>query len=170
MEFREVIERRRSIRAYSERPVDPSRLERILHATSRAPSAGNLQAYRVVVVRADARRKALAGAAEDQEFLAQAPLDLVFFADPDRSSERYGLRGASLYAIQDATIAAAFAVLAATNEGLSTVWVGAFDERAVQRICGEHRLRPVAIVALGYGSENPPETPRRSLQEIVREV
>lgn len=170
MEFQEVVEQRRSIRIYSDVPVDPVAVDRILHVISRAPSAGNLQAYRIFVVSSAPKRRALAVAAGDQEFLAQAPLDLVFFADPGRSAVKYGDRGASLYCVQDATIAATFAVLAATNEGLSTVWVGAFDESAVQVVCGEKRLRPVAIVPIGHGAENPVYTPRRDLSEIVREV
>lgn len=170
MEFREVIARRRSIRAYSDEGIEHGSLERILRTALRAPSAGNLQAWRVVVVRSVPQRQALAAAAGGQEFLAQAPVDLVFFADPDRSAAKYGRRGASLYAVQDATIAATFAVLAATDEGLSTVWVGAFDEAVVATVCGERRLRPVAIVPVGHGAEEPPETSRRDLGEIVRNL
>ena len=170
MEFRELIEHRRSIRDYSADLVDPVALDRILHLVSRAPSAGNLQAYRIFVVRSALKRRALAVAAGGQEFLAQAPLDLIFFADPDLSAATYGDRGASLYAVQDATIAATFAVLAATNEGLSTAWVGAFDESAVRAVCGETKLRPVAIVPIGHGAETPVETSRRNLREIVREI
>jgi nitroreductase len=170
MEFPELIQRRHSVRAYSAEPVDPVVLERILHAVSRAPSAGNLQAYRIDIVRNEQKRRALAMAAGEQDFLAQAPLDLVFFADSDRSAATYGKRGASLYAIQDATIAAAYAILAATNEGLSTAWVGAFDDSSVSVVCGERKLRPVAIVPVGYGAETPKATPRRPLDEIIHEV
>jgi nitroreductase len=170
MEFRELIEHRHSIRRYSADLVDPAALDRILHLVSRAPSAGNLQAYRIIVVRSASKRRTLAVAAGGQEFLAQAPIDLVFLADPDRSAATYGNRGATLYAVQDATIAATFAVLAATNEGLSTAWVGAFGESAVRAVCGETKLRPVAIVPIGHGAETPDETPRRNLGEIVREI
>jgi nitroreductase len=170
VEFREVIGRRRSIRVYSEASVDPAALDRVLHAVSRAPSAGNLQAYRIFVIGSPRKRQVLAAAAGDQAFLAQAPLDLVFFADPDRSATKYGRRGASLYAVQDATIAATFAVLAATNENLSTVWVGAFDEAAVRAVCGEAKLRPIAIIAVGHGAEDPSETSRRDLREMVQEL
>lgn len=164
-----MVARRRSVRAYTDVPVEPERLERVLRAAARAPSAGNLQAWKVVVVRSLPRRQALATAAEGQGFVAQAPLDLVFFADPDRSAEKYGKRGASLYAIQDATIAATFALLAATDEGLATAWVGAFDEGLVSAICEERRLRPVAILPVGHGAERPVETPRRDLRESVEE-
>lgn len=169
MEFQRVVELRCSVRKYTPQPVDPEALQRILYLTSRAPSAGNLQAYRIVVVRSARKREALSVAAGGQEFLSQAPVDLVFFADPERSAATYGPRGASLYAVQDATIAATFTVLAATNEGYATAWVGAFDESAVAAVCGEDRLRPVAIVPLGHAAERPGETPRRDLGETVCE-
>lgn len=85
MEFRDVLERRRSIRAYTSEPIDRNAIDRILHAVVRAPSAGNLQAVRVYLVRDRARRRRLAEAAQNQEFVASAPVDLVFFADPVRS-------------------------------------------------------------------------------------
>lgn len=169
MEFEKVLELRRSVRRYTAQPVDAEALRRILRLTSRAPSAGNLQAYRIVVVRSARKREALSAAAGGQEFLSEAPIDLVFFADPDRSAASYGPRGASLYAVQDATIAATFAVLAATNEGYATAWVGAFDESEVRAACDENKLRPVAIVPLGHAAETPNETPRRDLGDIVCE-
>ena len=170
MEFEEVLTRRRSTRAYAPTPVDPAALDRVLRAAMRAPSAGNRQAYRICLVRSPSARRALARAAGDQAFLAEAPVDLVFFIDPERSAESYGDRGRSLYAVQDATIAAAFAVLAATNEDLASAWVGAFDEAAVREVCREAQLRPVAIVPLGRGAETPRATPRRPLREMVREL
>ncbi len=170
MDFQEVVARRRSTRAYSSEAVHPGALDRILRSAVRAPSAGNLQAYRVIVVTSAGRRKDLARAAGDQAFLLQAPLDLVFFADPDRSEAKYGERGARLYSVQDATIAATFAVLAATNEGLASAWVGAFDDTAVRAVCGEVRRRPVAIIPVGHEGERPDETPRRPLSSLVREL
>jgi nitroreductase len=170
MEFRVVIERRRSIRHYSAEPVAPDVLDRILREVSRAPSAGNLQAYRIAVVETAKKRHALAVAAESQEFIEEAPVALVFFADPDRSVTRYGERGATLYSVQDATIAATFALLAATDEGLGSVWVGAFDEAAVRSICGMEAQRPVAIVLIGHSAEAPAASPRRAIGQTIVKV
>ena len=170
MEFRDIIERRRSIRAYTSEPIDRNAIDRILHAVVRAPSAGNLQAVRVYLVRDRARRRRLAEAAQNQEFVASAPVDLVFFADPARSRAKYGIRGEHLYCVQDATIAATYANLAATNEGLASGWVGAFDDEKVRQACSEPDLLPVAIVPVGHGAEEPPPTSRRPPAEIVREL
>lgn len=171
MNFFELIESRRSVRAYSPAPIEPEKLHAILEAANRAPSAGNLQAYEIYLVRDAAVRRLLARAALDQFFLAQAPVVLVFCTHARRSAERYGRRGAELYALQDATVACTFAMLAAAAQGLGTVWVGAFDEEAVRRAIGAPEAhRPVAILPVGYPAEQPQATPRRSLSELVHEV
>jgi nitroreductase len=61
-------------------------------------------------------------------------------------------------------------MLAATALGLSTVWVGAFDDAAVRRVLGCPDLLPVAILPIGYPAEEPKPTPRRSLADLVHEV
>ncbi len=171
MEFFDVLEARHSIRAYEARPVEPEKLQCILEAVRRAPSAGNLQAYEIYLVRDEHRRVTLAAAAGDQEFLIQAPLSLVFCAHASLSAVRYGERGVQLYCIQDATIACTYAMLAAAALGLSTVWVGAFNAEDVRTVIGapeEHR--PVAILPMGYPAETPRIRARRSLSEIVHPV
>lgn len=171
MDFFDVVKERRSIRAYNAQPVEPEKLQRILEAANRAPSAGNLQAYEVYLVCDAKHRTALVQAAYDQEFLAQAPAVLVFCAHAARSAARYGKRGTDLYCVQDATIACTFAMLAATALGLSTVWVGAFDEDAVRQVIGAPQAhRPVAVLPIGYAAESPPIRPRRRLSDIVHQV
>lgn len=171
MEFTDLIEGRHSIRAFEEREIDQAVLERVLLSARRAPSAGNLQAFKVAVARDPAVRRGLAKAAFDQEFVAQAPLVLVFFADPSASAVKYGGRGKALYAVQDATIACAYAQLAACAAGLGACWVGAFRDRDVRAALGVGEdLLPVALLPLGYPAEEPRITPRRSLPEMVLET
>lgn len=168
MEFFEVVKERQSIRAYTDELIEPGKLQQILEAINRAPSAGNLQAYEVYAV-CDAKHKAaLVQAAGDQEFLAQAPIVLVFCAHAARSAERYGRRGVNLYSVQDATIACTFAMLAATALGLATVWVGAFDEQDVARVIdAPEDHRPVAMLPIGHAAETPRRRSRRDLKELV---
>ncbi len=171
MEFMTLIEERHSVRVYGDAPVAPEKLEKILHAANRAPSAGDLQAYSIVVARTLATRQALASAAADQQFVAQAPVVLVFLAEPETSSAKYGHRGESLYALQDATIACAYAQLAAHDLGLSACWVGAFRRRDVQEAIGAADAQmPVALLPIGYAAEQPQATPRRPLTELAREM
>ncbi len=168
-DFFEVIRSRHSVRSYTRTDVSEDDLSAVLDAMNRAPSAGNLQAYEVVVVRSRAHRQRLALAAYGQDFVADAPVVLVFFANPGRSREKYGERGAGLYACQDATIAAAHAQLAAHARGLATVWVGAFEDEAVRRaVAAPDGLRPSSLLIVGHPAESPEATPRRPLRELAR--
>jgi len=170
MDFFELVVQRHSIRAYRPTPIEEEKLIRILETANRAPSAGNLQAYEIVVVRSQETKRALAAAALNQTFLAQAPVVLVFFANKSRSAAKYGRRGSELYALQDATIACAYAQLAATALGLATVWVGAFDDESVSQILhAPSDWRPAAILPIGYPAERPEPTPRRPLSSLVHE-
>ena len=148
--------------------VETAKLDKILAAAIAAPSAGNLQAYEIVVVRQAATRSLLAEAAHGQAFLAQAPVVQVFLADPASRAARYAVRGQRLFCVQDATIAATHAQLAATALGLCSCWVGAFDDRrAGQVLAAPERLRPVCLLAIGYGAEQPERTPRRHISDLV---
>ena len=171
MEFFEVVKARHSIRAFTAKPIEPDKLQAILDAANRAPSAGNLQAYEIYAVSRRAVLTALADAAFGQEFVAQAPVALVFCANPKRSVRRYAQRGTSLYCIQDATIACAYAQLAATALGLASVWVGAFNDDAVRDAIGVGQdLLPVAVLPIGYAGQEPEESSRRSLSSLVHHI
>lgn len=169
MTFRELIAARRSVRSYKGLPVEPEKLQAILDAAIAAPSAGDLQSFEVVIVEEGAGKSALAKAASGQGFLASAPLLLVFCADVERGRSQYGDRGAQLFALQDATIAATYAQLAAAAEGLGSCWVGAFDDARVREVLAiPDRLRPIAILAVGYPAELPEPRTRRNLNDLLR--
>ncbi len=171
MDFYDVLKRRHSVRAFQDREIEEEKLKKITSAFALAPSAGNLQAYIVFIVKDKRMKEELASAALDQSFIAEAPIVLVFCADQKRSEIRYGERGFQLYSVQDATIAAAYAQLAATAEGLGSVWVGAFDPLEVSRIvnAGSYTV-PVAIIPIGYPAEQPSLRERREIKEIVKEL
>ena len=169
MDFFEVVEARRSVRSYLDKEVEQEKIQKILETVNKAPSAGNLQGYEVIIVRDANRKAALRDAAYGQTVLTQVPVALVFCADHLLSSSKYGSRGYNLYAIQDATIAAAYCQLAATALGLATVWVGAFDPEAVAKaVETPEGITPVAIIPIGYAAESPEMRPRRDLNDLVR--
>ena len=171
MEFFDVLNQRHSIRAFQPTPIEPEKLDQILEAINRAPSAGNRQAYEVYLTLDDAHKAALVSAANGQEFLAQASAVLVFCAHPALNAERYGKRGENLYAVQDATIACTYAMLAATALGLSSVWVGAFNDEAVrQAVEAPEDQRPVAVLPVGYAAEEPRLRDRRPLNGIIHRL
>ncbi len=171
MEFFDVIKNRHSIRVFTDQPVEPEKLQKILETANLAPSAGNLQAYEIYVVTDAKKRDGLSCAALAQEYIAVAPVALVFCTHPELTEGRYTERGTRLYTLQDATIACSFAMLAATNLGLGSVWVGTFDEKVVRMIVGAPDSQvPVVILAVGYPGEFPEQHPRRSLNNIAHWV
>jgi len=168
MDILQTIAKRRSIRAFKSDPVPREALVQILEAARAAPSAGNLQAREIIVVRDRTVKKALAEAALGQEFIEEAPIDMVFCINPRRSEQRYGERGRSLYCIMDTAASVENALLAAHALGLGACWVGAFHDRMVAAALNLPRdLRPVAIVSLGYPAESPEPTPRLRFEEFV---
>lgn len=168
-DFFQLIRSRHSIRAYEPTDVEDADLKQILLALNLAPTAGDLQAYEIVVVRDKNKRKRLAEAAHEQKFVADAPVVIAFFMNPARARKRYGKRGEHLYAFQDAAIAATYAQLAAHALGLGSVWVGDFDDDEVcEALDVPPGLRPAALLVIGHPAEAPEATPRRSLDDLVR--
>ena len=170
MDLLETLKQRYSVRAYKDRPVPEEALKTVLQAANDAPSAGNLQPFEIIVVRDAGTRRALAKTSYEQWFVAQAPVVLVFFTNPDRNREKFGQLGADFFAVQDATIACAYAVLAATAMGLGTCWIGAFHDQEVRDLIGAPASwRPVAILPVGYPADEPKPRERRALGDLVHE-
>src|SRR4030067_1613947 len=138
MEFSEVIRKRHSIRVFKAQPVEEEKLQQILEIANLAPSSGNLQAYEIYVVTNAKKRDGLSCAALAQDYVAKAPVAMVFCTHPELTQGRYTERATHLDTGQDATIACSFAMLAATNLGLGCVWVGTFDEKVVRMIIAAH--------------------------------
>lgn len=171
MDFFEVVKKRHSIRAFKSQKIKEEDLKRIYETINSAPSAGNLQAYEVFVVEDKEILKRLVDASYGQDFISEAPIVLIFCANPDLNIWKYGSRGSNLYSIQDATIACSYAQLAVTALGLGSVWIGAFDEEKVKQILNlSPNLRPVAILPVGYPDETPQPTPRRSLDNLIKKI
>jgi nitroreductase len=168
-DFFATVRHRHSIREYQpDMLVEPEKLHAILEMACAAPSAGDLQAYQIVVIRDPIERAALGQAAHAQDFVAIAPVCLVFCAEPARSALQFGERGAQLYAIQDATIAAAYAQLAAVAAGMGSTWIGQFHESEVRSLLNlDPDLIPVALISLGYPAALPEHSSRRRLTDIV---
>jgi nitroreductase len=168
-DFFETVRHRHSVRRYQpDMAVESEKLYAILEMACAAPSAGDLQAYQIVVVRELADRQALVHACHQQDFIAEAPVCLVFCADPSRSASAFGERGAKLYALQDTTIAAAYAQLAIVAAGMGSIWIGYFDEDKVREALKlEPGLMPLALLSLGYPAELPEPSSRRRLDEVV---
>lgn len=148
MNLDSILEKRHSVRDYTDLVPSNREMEKVVGAAMSAPSAGDLKARKVFTYRKGSRR----GLDESlhQEWAKNAPYLLVFCADL-KAAEPFGDRGRELYCVQDATISAAFAMLKATEIGLGTCWIGSFDEKKVKEEAGlPSQTRPVAILAAGY--------------------
>lgn len=171
MEFFDTVKNRHSVRKFQDRKVEDEKLKMILETANSAPSAGNLQAYEIFLVKDKKKKQLLVEAAYGQDFIEEADIVLVFCANPKKSSWKYGKRGRDLYCIQDATIAASYAQLAVSDLKLGSVWVGAFDEKEVLKVLGNpNDVMPIAIIPIGYPDEKPRITSRRKLDDLVHKV
>jgi len=167
-EFYEFVKNRRSIRKFLSKEVENEKIEKILKIMKEAPSAGNLQAYKVIIVKNEKIKKEICKACFHQKFIEEAPLVFVFFAKPKISSIYYGKRG-TFYSILDATIAATYAMLAIHCLDLSTCWVSAFNDEELIKILKEDGI-PIAVFPIGYPAEKPKHPGRKELKELVKEI
>ncbi len=168
-ELARFLSGRSSVRRYQDREVEPEILEQVVNLAATAPSAGNVESWDVVVVTDPSVRESLADSALSQEHVGQAPVALVVCANYVRSMARYSERGI-LYALEDATIAATYLMLAAHAAGLSTCWTGGFDDDMVRDILGlPTHIRPITILTVGYGAEAAISPQRRDVHEHIHQ-
>ena len=172
MELSEVIRRRRMVRSYEDRPVDPAELRRVLDAATRAPSAGFTQGWELVV---------LQGADETERFwrhtlppperaafrwpgLLRAPVLVLPLASPEPYLVRYaegdkagsGLHEAGAWPVPYWEVDCAFAtmllILAAVDAGLGALFFAIFRGEAelLAELGVPEGYRPIGAVALGH--------------------
>ena len=160
----EAIQRRFSVRQYQERPVEPERLDRVLEAARLAPSASNRQEWRFVVVTDVDMRRRLMEAAKGQRFVAEAA---VLIAACAVGTDHVMPCGQPSYPI-DVAIALEHIALQATEEGLGTCWIGAFDEDKVKELLDiPDSVRVVELMTLGYPATVAGPKSRLGQDEIV---
>lgn len=170
-EVLKAVKERRSIRSFLKRDISDELIKKLIEALIWAPSAGNLQARKFYFVKNKETKTKLAQAALSQMFIAEAPLVIVGCIDKNIIYPRYGERGVSLYAIQDVACSITNAMLVAHENGLGSVWIGAFREEEVSKILNLPRhLRPVVLLPIGYPAYVPSTPPRVSLHEAVEFV
>jgi nitroreductase len=168
MDVLKAIKRRRSVRAFKDKDVPQEIVERLIDGARRAPSAGNIQPWEFIIVRKPEIKRRLAEAALDQTFIEEAPVVVVVCANENRSSRGYGVRGETLYCIQDTAAAIQNIHLLAYSLGLGTCWVGAFGEEEAREILKiPLGVRPVAIIPVGCPAESPSPPSRRPLRQII---
>jgi nitroreductase len=166
MEVIDAIRSRKSVRSYLDKAVEKEKLSRVLEAARMAPSAGNRQEWRFVVVTDPEKRRRLGEEAAGQRFIAEAPVVIAVCAQTDGRIMRCGQ---ACYPI-DVAIAVDHLTLAAVAEGLGTCWIGSFDPEEARRILAiPKEIVVVELLPLGYPRDPQPVAKSRlPLEAIVR--
>lgn len=165
MHFLELIKQRYSVRAYKPDSVEAEKLEQVLEAARLAPSACNRQPFQLIVFATAGRQEELRRIYH-RSWFSQAPLVICACGLPDRAWSR---KDGQNYVYVDTTIAMDYITLAATDLGLGTCWVAAFDPAAAREVLGlPSDVEPVAFTPLGYPADQPKAKERKSLPELVR--
>ena len=167
MEFNEILKRRYSCRSYNNKKVKDDDLNLILNNAILAPNAGNLQAWRFIVVKDDVKREQIATACLQQKWMFQAPIHIIIAADVEYVKKNYGDKD-QMYCIQDCTLAASNIILTATSLNLDTCFVSAFDKDMLKRALNiPENIIPYIVITLGYSDNNPEEKKRYNLSNMV---
>ena len=160
-----VMAKRRSTRKFLDKPVETTKIDKIIAAADTAPTAGNYQGFEIFYVRSLEKKKLLVDACNKQPYV-DAPVVLVFCKNPSRVKFDFSEYILKKFAIQDATLAAGYSQLAAQALGLSSIWIGMFDEQKVMDILGTD-LVPSSILCIGYPKQTKFPKPRRNLKDLV---
>lgn len=179
METLEAISSRRSVRKFSDQPVEREKLQIVLDAVRMAPSWANMQCWRFVVITNQAVKTAISELSFVESYftprgykvnpamkaLAEAPVVIVACAVPEQSGEMAG----QAYYMTDMGIAAENLMLAAHAVGLGSVFVGVFDEEKLGDLLDiPPGVRIVGLFPLGYPLGEAKTGPQRKpLEEIV---
>lgn len=164
MDVAKAIRDRRSVRAYEKKDIPQEVLGKILEAARLAPSANNRQPWKFVVVRDESKRKALAKAAKEQQFVAEAPVVIAAVA---LEPARVMTCSVPTYAV-DLAIAVDHITLAAVEQGLGSCWIGAFYQEDVKKILEiPDEYKVATLLTLGYPRNQARFKNRKSLDEIV---
>ena len=159
-----AIKMRRSIRHYKDKAVEEEKLGKVLEAGRLAPSAGNLQEWKFVVVRDKGTREKLAKTSTAERFIREAPVTIIACA----TVTDYVMECGQLAYPIDVAIAVDHITLKAVEEGLGTCWVGGFDEEEVKKILGiPNNIRIVTLLTVGYPKYVPGPRKRKRMEEIL---
>ena len=168
MELDKCIVGRKSIRSFKSNDVDHKLIAECLNAARYAPSAGNSQNWKFIVISDKSLRSQVVKLCDDNEWMVSAPVLIVVCSDLSKITKFYGSRGEALYSIQGVAASIQNLLLKAHDLGLSSCWVGTFDEVELSRILNiPGDARPQAIICLGYSKLDEESIGREPLDNFV---
>lgn len=160
-----VMLNRRSQRKFDNKEVENWKLDIIFAAADTAPTAGGFQGFEIYHIKNEDIKIKLVVAANKQPYV-NSPVVLVFCMNPSRVKMQFPSNILEKFSIQDATLAAAYAQLAAHSLGLSSIWIGMIDEREVMKAIGTD-LIPSSILCIGYPKKILQPKSKRTLSELI---
>jgi len=163
VDFLELAKKRYSVRAYKSTLVEDEKLKYILEAARMAPTGSNQQAFQLIVVHTKGREEELRRI-YDKDWFVQAPIIICACAttSPGQSYDE----GRSY---RNVAIVMDHLILAATNLGLGTCWIGAFNPKAARDILGlPEEVKPIVFATVGYSDDKPRPKVRKSIDELIR--
>ena len=163
-----VMLSRRSQRKFEIKDVEDWKLDIIFAAADTAPTAGGFQGFDIFHIKNQDIKIKLVVAANNQPYV-NAPVVLVFCMNPSRVKMKFSSETLKKFSIQDATLAAAYAQLAAHSLGLSSIWIGMIDEIKVMETIGTDLL-PSSILCIGYPKKVLQPKPKRALSELIHVI
>ena len=166
MNFLELVRKRCSVRQYSDRTVEPEKMDYVLEAARLAPSAVNKQPWHMLLVESEEKRQLLQSC-YNREWFKQAPLYLIVCGDHTESWKRADGKD---HLDIDVAILTEHLCLAAAEQGLGTCWVCNFNvARCKQLFNLPEDLEPIVLLPLGYPADESAfegEKKRKALTEI----
>ncbi len=165
MEFTDLVQKRYSVRKYKSTPIKEEDLNMILDAARIAPTAHNQQPFSLIVVKTKGNEESLKRI-YPREFFVEAPIVICACAIPEKGWTRDDGKN---YSEVDTTIAMDHLILAATNLGLGTCWIGKFDLEAAREVLNiPENVLPLVFTPIGYPNIEPRPKIRKEIDEIVR--
>ena len=166
MEFRKLITERYSVRAYKPDPVSQDVLHQVLEAARLAPTAANCQPFQIIVIHT-AGREAELRRIYHRPWFVQAPLILCACGVPAQGWVRS--EDKRRYLDVDVAIVMDHLILSASDLGLGTCWIAAFNAKAAREILHlPDDVEPLIFTPLGYPADQPGPKERKPLEELVR--
>ncbi|MBI4158737.1 nitroreductase family protein [Candidatus Woesearchaeota archaeon] len=167
MELDKAIEQRFSVKSFTKKNVDFGIISKLLDVAIKAPSAGNLQDWRFIVVDDNDKKNGIAKACKEQMWVGQASAIVVVCSDLVNLERFYGSRG-EVYGIEDCSAATENILLKAVDLGVNATWISAFDEDEVARILRTpENYKIVSVVPVGYSEEKFFEKKRNELNTFT---
>ena len=176
MDVKQAIEQRRSVRKYKDIQVEDDKLKILLEAARLAPTGSNTQSGHFIITRSKEMREQIAEVSHRQKWMTQAPLFISCVADirvripegelfVDEMSSQFEVK----QCIRDVSIQAEHIVLQAEELGLSTCWIGWYNQAEIRETLGLPADKYIiCVLVVGYADEKPAPRIRKAIEEIVR--